>query len=283
MKTLYVGEPPLSAAAETEPTVTIALNGQFAQLKLPGCPAPPVAGGKRGAITEFSAKSRRRMLNMAASIDRAACPKLPIFITLTYPAEWPAETATCKAHLDAFTKRLVRRFPHASLLWKLEYQRRGAPHYHLLLFNVPFLNAKVVAAWWYDIVGSRRPEHLAAGTECKRARGWGGVMHYVSKYLAKHTDCGSDTSPGRFWGVVNRADLPIVLLVLTVAWKTAYQLRRVLWKRASVKGYKTGRRGRWAGVSVYAPNELLLLLLEHLPVIATTVDPLAPHVQKGGE
>jgi hypothetical protein len=98
---------------------------------------------QRGEITEFSAASRRRMLELMAKIDQAA---VPLFVTLTYPNDFPLYRADYKRHLETFCDRLQRRWPKAAIIWKLEFQVRKsglnkgklAPHYHLFVYGVPW-------------------------------------------------------------------------------------------------------------------------------------------------
>ncbi len=100
--------------------------------------------GKREAITQFTAKSRKALLCLMASLVIEE-GKLPLFITLTYPCRWPAEPETWKRHLDLFGQWIRYHHKTASIIWKLEPQERGTPHYHLMVFGISFLPAKLVA------------------------------------------------------------------------------------------------------------------------------------------
>jgi hypothetical protein len=64
-----------------------------------------------------------------AKVDQGKCGT-PIFGTLTYPAEFPLDEETFKRHLKIFSQRFLRAFPHAAFHWKLEFQNRGAAHFH---------------------------------------------------------------------------------------------------------------------------------------------------------
>jgi hypothetical protein len=89
-------------------------------------------------VTEWSARSRARMVHRIAEADWAPLwsQGTPVMLTLTYPREWESwapSAATVKAHLRAFTERWFRWFGYRPvMLWKLEFQRRGAPHFHIL-------------------------------------------------------------------------------------------------------------------------------------------------------
>lgn len=133
---------------------------------------------------------------------------LPLFMTLTYPSEFPDCPETWKAHLEAFRTWMVRHHPGASAVWKLEPQKRMAPHFHLLVWGVDFIPADVLAAVWYRIVGSGDPRHLLAGTEVRRVYSPNGVKAYAAKaYMGKEFD--GFKGVGRFWGVMNKRCLPM--------------------------------------------------------------------------
>lgn len=212
---------------------------------------------RRGKVSKFSQASRKRLLDLMARLDVKNTLKArpAIFITLTYGQNFPSPTVT-KAHLEAFKKRLLRFAPNCSALWRMEFQTRGAPHYHLLVFNLPYLPKDELARWWHEIVGdefsdwskgySKPPfTKVEAILSPKRA------FSYVSKYIAKYSqlcensqsedeeeslpsedelafDSGFnnqsylDESPkeqdfvGRFWGVINRDALPFAELFIQV-------------------------------------------------------------------
>lgn len=192
-----------------------------------------VGGGKRGMITEFSKHSRRRLLRLIGMIDRS-CGK-QLFVTLTYPKEFP-DMAESKRHLDVFLKRLKRVYPNAAAIWRLEFQKRGAPHYHLLVWNVDFIDYRWLATAWYEVVGSGDEKHLKAGTQVKRVRSWRGVWSYASKYLAKMPETEIAAAPGRFWGVHNRERLPVVIpTIVTITERTFWRLQlRMMKERGKV-------------------------------------------------
>jgi len=177
------------------------------------CDAPK--GGKRGMIKGFSFASRRRLMQTIARIRLDA--DLPNFVTLTYPKEFPSPIES-KKHLEVFIKRLLRAFPDIGLIWKLEPQERGAPHYHMLAWGVPEhdLFLFTVSAW-FDIAGNGDRYHLAfhmgglGNKPCVQAvYSREGVMRYASKYLGKTFEVAgwTDIYPGRFWAVVQRDNIP---------------------------------------------------------------------------
>ena len=189
-------------------TVEIPTNGGVVQLRgfraNPDLPMP----AKRGKVSRFSRASRRRFMTTLNSLDRLALPCMPIFVTLTYPAVFSDDPRQWKLHLEEMRRRLLRKYPDAIGFWKLEPQKRGAPHFHLLILCVPLIDKEWVSAEWYDVVGSGDEKHLAAGTNVERVRSWNGVNHYASKYLGKVPEgVNWPENVGRWWGVIGRKKL----------------------------------------------------------------------------
>lgn len=170
-----------------------------------------------GIIRGWSPRSRARMVSTMAELDLAPLllqDGMPAMVTLTYPGEWLSvapDGATVKGHLQAFFKRFERAWgvPWCGV-WKLEFQRRGAPHFHLLMvppegeagtarradheakvalweagkgkrprWKSAIGDGKNFRAWlslnWADIVGHRdyeeRRKHIIAGTGVDYAEG----------------------------------------------------------------------------------------------------------------
>jgi len=164
----------------------------------------------RAAITGLSARSCARMRRYLRRCES----NYSVMLTLTYPFSFPGDGRIAKRHLDSFVKVLFRadtrerkaglpaREP-LSVFWFMEFQARGAPHFHLYL-NRRF-DKELCARAWYDVVGTEDPRHLAAGTriELIRSGRWGTVA-YAAKYASKlaQKEIPADfTNSGRFWGV----------------------------------------------------------------------------------
>lgn len=210
------------------------------------------SGGVRGEVREFSRKSRKRLLEKIAMIDRRKLPRPPVFVTLTYPAEYSPDPERWKRDLDNFCKCILRRYSGAFGIWKLEFQKRGAPHFHLILLGVGFLPSKWLADSWYRIVGSGDPKHRQAGTSVERARSWRGIAAYLSKYIGKNVGPIPAGYKGRFWGVLGRDNFAehIDAVELVLELPQFYRLRRVLQKWLKRRGYDL-RLHRWQGVSAF--------------------------------
>jgi hypothetical protein len=210
--------------------------------------------GIRGEVVGFSAASRRRLLYLVASINRSDVG-VPLFVTLTYPGEeWErfgGRKEDVKRHLDTLHHWLSYHYPSAVVIWRQEFQKRGAPHFHLLVFGVEFIDCYLVAFEWYRVVGSGQESHLAAGTQVKGCKSWEQATAYVAKYMAKlETFAGSDvpihSRPGRIWGVWNREALPRELVGYGLTDHQFFRLRRLIRGYCKSRGYALKPRESFA-------------------------------------
>ncbi len=103
-------------------------------------------GGVRKAIIEFSRKSSLNLLNTFYSLDFGK--KYLYSLTLTYGKRLPQNSREVKRHIKAF-REWMRRHGYQSYLWKLEYQMRGAPHFHFIIFH----DWPLVLGNYYNIFG----------------------------------------------------------------------------------------------------------------------------------
>lgn len=154
----------------------------------------------------LSKKSRQR-LAFVANNTRVVFATM---ITLTYPKVYPNNGAKVKRNLNTFLVWCRRRFASPSYIWFLEFQKRGAPHIHILL-DTPLPQDKgerialfkEVSEKWYGIAACGDLLHLTAGTRCERIRKVDGAARYCLKYAYKtEQKCVPQgfRDVGRFWG-----------------------------------------------------------------------------------
>jgi len=206
-------------------------------------------GGRRGKITVFSAKSRRRLIRYLFSLEKSPV----VMVTLTYPKEWNPDYEVWKRDLDVFLKRVARKFPKYWFIWKLEFQKRGAPHFHLLgSFGEGVVVNKEVMEWvsraWYEVVNSGYEKHLKAGTNIEVLDSKKKVIFYVCKYISKE-DMPKDENKksikvGRWWGksgnVPNRC---VVAVRFNVSEYVMVKRLVKRWVKANVReALKKGKR-----------------------------------------
>lgn len=180
----------------------VAESGRAVQ-RVPLCGGSKCEDGKkpakRGDVKQFSRASRLRLLWLTAQVANDHLTK-SLFLTLTYPRSDPT-ASNAKRHLDTFSKRLLRKFPSAAMVWKLEYTKANTPHYHCLLLGVPFWDRKEVAACWADVVHSDNPHHRTVGTRIEKPNNPRHAISYLTKYMAK-TGPLPESHHGRVWGKV---------------------------------------------------------------------------------
>src|ERR687889_2779132 len=137
-------------------------------------------GGSRDRVRGFSRASRMNLLRRLASINRdtfRAFKGRMIFVTLTYPHEYPDDPELCKRHLKALRKRLQREYKSFAAFWRMGIQRRGAWHFHLLLFVGPSVGSvgelrRFISSSWYEVTGKVSEGHLRTGTRVEAVRRW---------------------------------------------------------------------------------------------------------------
>jgi hypothetical protein len=171
-------------------------------------------------------------------------PRRWFFVTLTYPGEWSRSAEDWKRDLDTWWKRWIRRWgAEWSAFWKVEPQKRGAPHFHLIVMPTEGqeLDYSATFSWlsrsWYEVVGSSDERHLRAGTRIERVRTYNGAISYAAKYCGKvcagfvNPETGEAVHVGRYWGVLGRGGLRYDHRRYRLSESSYYRVRRVLRKK----------------------------------------------------
>jgi hypothetical protein len=223
--------------------------------------------GTRDGIRGFSRTSRRNLLRRLASINRAAFKAFKgrlISITLTYPHEYPEDPVVCKNHLKALRKRLQREYGIFAAFWRLGIQRRGAWHFHLLLFVGQSVGSvgelrRFISSCWYEVTGKVSEGHLRTGTRVEAVKKWKQATSYVERYMAKPEEFPEGLHTGRIWGIWNEELLPVRWETAEVSLRDAFRIRRIYRKLASRKGSGSLRR-----ITVFVRYENVVRLLEFL-------------------
>src|ERR671913_565364 len=223
--------------------------------------------GTRDRVRGFSRASRTNLLRCLASINRRAFRTFKgrmIFVTLTYPHEYPEDAEICKNHLKALRKRLQRKCEDFAGFWRMGIQRRGAWHFHLLLFVGPSIGSvdelrSFISTSWYEVTGKVSEGHLQAGTRVEAVRKWREATSYVERYMAKPEEFPEGLQTGRIWGIWNEDYLPVQWETVEVSLQDAFMIRRIYRKLARRKG-----SGSLRPISVFVRHENVVRLLEFL-------------------
>ncbi|MDZ4267348.1 MAG: hypothetical protein U1D00_16930, partial [Mycobacterium sp.] len=220
--------------------------------------------GTGGVITEWSRKSRSSMCRTFAELDYSPLVesgRVPAMVTLTYPGDWEVvapDGASVKRHMVLWRKRFQREYGEAPrYIWKLEFQRRGAPHIHMWMAPPisPGCSGRGFAQWlsetWAQVVDhpdvEQKARHLLAGTAIDVRNGLRACdPKRLAIYFTKHSSPNlhgdkeyqhvvpelwrqPGRGPGRFWGVYG---LKKALAVVEVG-QNAYLIARRIVRRWS--------------------------------------------------
>jgi hypothetical protein len=218
------------------------------------------------AITEWSRKSRAAMCRTFAELDYTPlveCGRVPTMVTLTYPGDWESvapDGASVKRHMVLWRKRFQREWREpARYIWKLEFQRRGAPHIHLWMAppHAVGRSRRKFRDWlsqeWADIVAHPDPEqrarHLLAGTAIDILNGLRACdPKRLAIYFTKHSSPNKfgnkeyqhivpeawrcpGQGPGRFWGVHGLHRATAIVAITQDSYLTARRIIR-RWSRS---------------------------------------------------
>jgi hypothetical protein len=222
-------------------------------------------GSIRERVRGFSRASRMNLRRRLASINRSAFRAFRgriIFVTLTYPHEYPEDPELCKNHLKALRKRLQRKFGDFAGFWRLGIQKRAAWHFHLLLFVGPSVGSvgelrRFISSSWYDVTGKVSEGHLRTGTRVEAVKKWKDATSYVERYMAREEEFPEGLETGRVWGVWNAGHLPVRWETVEVSLRDAFRIRRIYRKLARRKGSGSLRR-----ITVFVRYENVIGLLE---------------------
>ena len=163
----------------------------------------PVASS-RGKIVGWSRKSRNRMQIRLNTLDWTPLFEdglEPALVTLTLPGDWEhlAPTpALFKAMIERFKVAFSYAWGHPIRgVWKMEFQRRGAPHVHILMTppdgeasgEYPYEFRRWLSMAWARAVGStgaERERHERAGTGIDYVGEAYRDPRSIAKYFGKH-------------------------------------------------------------------------------------------------
>lgn len=179
----------------------------------PLIPTRPNPARRRGEITGFSAASRTRMFRLLAKL-RDTGITAPIHITLTYHDEWMRPGADHARDLHTWLTAMSYHCPSGAYIWRLEAQRRGAPHYHVMYWpetdgsTINTERVKILAKLaWHRIAEPDSKLHLKHGVKVTEITDYKMACAYLSKYIAKEAQDADDQLKGRRWGASR--NLPI--------------------------------------------------------------------------
>jgi hypothetical protein len=233
-------------------------------------PTPDVLKPGKGEIVCWSRRSRERMSEYIASLDFSEWLQVDgalAMVTLTIPAltreTWlkvAPDGKTYKKLLKRFELRWRRNVGPWVCLWKLEFTKRGAPHWHGLLRVPALVGSQTFEEWlsqtWADCVAHPDPEeyqkHLKAGTGVDFSGKDFSDPRRIALYFMGHSAKSVDgkeyqhivplewqepgKGPGRFWGY---AGLSKAVVEIDLTASDADAAARILRKVRKARAWKT--------------------------------------------
>lgn len=164
---------------------------------------------KRERISSFSPQSRKRLLRECLSIKFS---EGFYFITLTYQTSPNLEDSlTWKDDINLLRKRLLRCLPKLSALWKLEFTKKGVPHYHLITHCPDTIGTELrntIREHWLKISGSGSRGRMKYAVKVDKIDNIQACIKYMANYQTKDENDRSDLFTGRYWGYFNKEKFP---------------------------------------------------------------------------
>jgi hypothetical protein len=209
-------------------------------------------GGKRGPVTTFSRKARARIRAFLGTV-RELIPSL--FVTLTYGLVYPMQVSKAKEDLSRLWRGLVKKYPKASAVWLLHFQKRGAPHFHMIVWGISERSLRnYVKPTWHSMVMNQSNSEYKTSARVEKGRSLSRMAGYLSKPI-KVPDwvLESGQSLGKCWGKKNEKDIPLSERIeFWVAPEFEYKIKR-LYRR--YLRYNSRKRG----FTLPTPNQLLVV------------------------
>ena len=201
------------AIREKTPLITVYPHCIIYKPKARFRPFQPHSTSKRGVISDFTRRSRFRLFATLAKISGNLKIR-PIFVTLTYHYGHLNAPQSTKSQLHDFLVRLRNYDPGVQFIWRIELQKRGAPHYHMIIFPSSSCRSAGTESYlielsriWHSIADPKSRRHKDFGCKVKVITSYRMACAYVSKYVAKVGNDITDSHQGKHWA--NSMNLPI--------------------------------------------------------------------------
>lgn len=165
---------------------------------------------KSGKREEVRYLSRRSLHRLAFLVGESAV-EFKSILTLTYSSDFPVSGLTVKQNWNRMRTYLSRLQGKFDYLWFLEFQKRGAPHLHVLLSFAPseWTRHRVAVEWSLivsrETIDTRRKVYKVHNhpNQWELIRKEDGAKRYALKYALKTEQKKVPVAfrdVGRFWG-----------------------------------------------------------------------------------
>ena len=176
---------------------------------------------------------------------------LPVFLTLTF-AQNIKDLLLANKEFRKFIKRLGNQLAHDQAYVKYvavpEFQKRGAVHYHLVMFNLPYIKARVIEKiWTHGFIKINAIDEVD------------NVGAYVCKYMTKEDD--QDKLKGQKCYFTSRSiNKPEEIKTLSDS-KTGRKIKEMLNDLSEYKKYVTEQDSEYYGLIRYTQYNTLKKLI----------------------
>lgn len=170
-------------------------------------------GKQRGAVVRGRSRGSYRRLLWAIAATAHMFRYAAWFVTLTHGKDAPGWMDS-KEMFNRWKYKACRKLPAIRGIWVAEAQKRGAPHYHLLLSGPGPAGMGWMQLAWYRETGDEGSDPEARKRHAFDARIYGesqtdaAVELYLAKIasyeLSKKSQQDTEEHTGRTWGYCNR-------------------------------------------------------------------------------
>ena len=189
----------------------------------------------RGKVVAFSKSSRLRLMRTLSAVRWSTLPP-PAWCTLTYHHADDVSSERAVHDLQVWLHFVQVKVGKCHYLWRLEMQKRGVPHFHVILWpasDAPAWQTAKHRQWlestWHQVVSPGDKAHARHGAKVLPLDSYRHASRYISKYVSKEANADSDTYRGRRWATSHKLPMDI-LLSSDLSGRAALLLRRKLRK-----------------------------------------------------
>jgi hypothetical protein len=195
----------------------------------------PKAVNPWGLKTELIGRSARSRHSCSQLLAAITAPFEVGHFTATYPDSFPRSKQEIQLEKQAIAQA-GKRYGLAGV-WTLEFQKRGAPHWHMLLWQTIPGAAEKFCTWWQGHTNNPASAAILVSSGDEGKAGWYFNFHQCKEY---------QTPPvrvGRWWGVINGQELKKWIHCKPVA--STMVDRDVVWmKRVARRSQRAAYRGQ---------------------------------------
>jgi hypothetical protein len=178
---------------------------------------------------------------------------------LTYPADFPTDGRRVKRNLGALLDWFRRR--GLGYFWIIEFQRRGAPHFHGFLTGL--VTHDELSSAWNKIISADRLEYFEDSAHLKNGVYLGVIENqdklasYFTEYMKKLEQKivpPQYDNVGRYWGFTRRL-LQVKVQTVTATHRELSRLLRIERRKYFARCRAWGFKWKWTGYGWTAWDE----------------------------